>query len=114
MCDLVVLDDASVHVSCCLSTTPTIKSDGITNDHRRDEVRPRAAPPGPDSSFSAWSSLADQNARYVVPFELSENRWSPANVTKKGQPAETELPEVVDRKVRAHYVRVLLADEEDD
>ncbi|TBU36965.1 hypothetical protein BD309DRAFT_1023922 [Dichomitus squalens] len=45
------------------------------------------------------SSLADQqNFEPVAPIELSANRWTPASLTKKGQPVETETPEVVDRK----------------
>ena len=84
---------------------PGHSSSGRTRSQRggkRDKERPGAAPSGPGSSFGPSSSLAgQQNLEPVAPLELSANRWTPASLTKKGQPAETESPEVVDRKVRA-------------
>ena len=69
---------------------------------KRDKERPGAARSCPGSSFGPSSSLtSQQNLEPVAPLELSANRWTPASLTTKGLPAETESPEVVDRKVRA-------------
>ncbi|TBU40170.1 hypothetical protein BD309DRAFT_1003254 [Dichomitus squalens] len=69
---------------------------------KRDKERPGPPSSGQGNAFGPSSSLAgQQNLEPVAPLELSANRWTPASLTKKGQPVEAETPEVVDRKVRA-------------
>ncbi|KAI0669667.1 hypothetical protein C8Q78DRAFT_1041469 [Trametes maxima] len=70
---------------------------------KRDKERPGAGPSGQGSSFGpAGSSLANSmSLEPVAPLEVSANRWTPGSLVKKGQPAEQDSPEVVDRKVRA-------------
>ncbi|RPD71919.1 ARM repeat-containing protein [Lentinus tigrinus ALCF2SS1-7] len=46
--------------------------------------------------------------RYPIGVE-SRVRWTPASLTKKGQPTEQESPEVVDRKVRALLNKLTMA-----
>ncbi|KAM5542985.1 hypothetical protein V8D89_003369 [Ganoderma adspersum] len=80
-------------------------SSGRTRSQRggkRDKDRPSAAPTGPGSAFGPSSSLAGaQMLEPVAPLEVSANRWTPASLTRKGQPVDSESPEVVDKKVRS-------------
>ncbi|RPD57735.1 hypothetical protein L227DRAFT_551661 [Lentinus tigrinus ALCF2SS1-6] len=77
--------------------------------NKRGEKDRTGGPSGPGGSYGQQSMLPPVNLEPVAPLEVSANRWTPASLTKKGQPTEQESPEVVDRKVRALLNKLTMA-----
>ncbi|PCH35557.1 hypothetical protein WOLCODRAFT_27969 [Wolfiporia cocos MD-104 SS10] len=56
---------------------------------------------GPSSSaFGSMSQGGMAPLEPVEPLKISESRWQPASLGRKPPPADTESPEIVDRKVK--------------
>ncbi|KAI0943850.1 hypothetical protein AcV7_001829 [Taiwanofungus camphoratus] len=71
-------------------------------EKRGDANRANTGMSGPGSSFASMS--ASQHGillEPVAPLEVSANRWQLNSLGKKPQQVDTDVPEVVDRKVRA-------------
>ncbi|TBU30206.1 hypothetical protein BD311DRAFT_754942 [Dichomitus squalens] len=81
------------------SSGQDVPGHGRTRSKRVKRDKERPGPSVQDHAFEPSSSLAgQQNLEPIAPIELSANRWTPASLTKKGQPVGAETPEVVDSR----------------
>lgn len=71
---------------------------------KRNEQNKAAAGPSGQASTSYGSTMLAQAGGLplepVAPLEQSANRWTPMSISKKPQVADSESPEIVDRKVK--------------
>ena len=113
-------------VTLLFSTTPVCTSRVASLPHRRSSrmgsptitgatrcgpVPHRLAPTAPLVRGLHWPTRTPDKSS---PSSCPRTAGAPRTSRRRASLRETELPEVVDRKVRAHYGRVLLADEGDD
>ncbi|CCM03917.1 uncharacterized protein FIBRA_06068 [Fibroporia radiculosa] len=67
---------------------------------RADANKAYAGPSGSSFDTSAASQAGMAPFEPVAPLEISANRWQPTSLGKRPQQADTDSPEIVDRKVK--------------